>query len=101
MACYATAAPLPASRYNHGETYSALASSLYCAWPDVHLFPILLPVASPGRPAPPHGFTLVASAMAPGSRGTVRLATGSPAAAPVIDPGFSSSPPTPAGWRRD
>jgi choline dehydrogenase len=88
MACYATAAPLPPSRHNHGETYSALASQPGCAWPDMHLFPILLPVAPPGYRAPPYGFALVASVMAPASRGTVRLCSPDPTAAPLIDPGF-------------
>ena len=69
MACYASAVALPRSRYNHGETYSALSSPLAGAWPDLQLFPILLPVAPPGLPAPAGGFALVASAVAPDSRG--------------------------------
>jgi choline dehydrogenase len=92
MACYATAAPLPPSRHNHGETYSALASQPQCAWPDLHLFPILLPVAPPGYPAPPCGFALVTSVMTPASRGTVRLAAADAAVQPVIDPGFLREP---------
>ena len=100
MACYAAAAPLPASRYNHGETYSALFSPpgpLPGAWPDLHLFPILLPVVPPGYPAgPPGGFALVAGLMAPASRGTVRLASADPAAPPLIDPAFLREPADPA-----
>ena len=92
MACYAPAGPVPRSRYNHGETYAALRSPLAGAWPDLHLFPILLPVAPPGCEAPPGGFALVAAVMAPASRGTVRLASASPSAAPVIDPGFLRDP---------
>ena len=45
------------------------------AWPDLQLFPVLLPVAPPGHPAPARGFALVASVTAPDSRGTVRLAS--------------------------
>jgi choline dehydrogenase len=88
MACYATPAPPPRSRYNHGELYAALRSPLAGAWPDLHLFPILLPLGPPGRKQPAAGFTRVASAMAPDSRGTVRLASADPQAAPLIDPGF-------------
>ena len=88
MACYASPAPLPRSRYNHGEMYAALRSPLAGAWPDLHLFPILLPVAPAGYPAPAAGFALVASAVAPDSRGSVRLASADPQAAPLIDPGF-------------
>ena len=88
MACYAVPGPLPRSRYNHGEMYAALRSGLAGAYPDLHLFPILLPVAPAGYPAPPAGFALVASVVAPDSRGSVRLASADPQAAPLIDPGF-------------
>jgi choline dehydrogenase len=92
MACYASAVPLPRSKYNHGETYSALSSPLAGAWPDLHVFPILLPVAPPGLQAPAGGFALVASAVAPDSRGSVRLASASPLGAPLIDPGLLRDP---------
>ena len=88
MACYASPAPLPRSRYNHGEVYAALRSELAGSYPDLHLFPILLPVAPAGYPAPPAGFALVAAVVAPDSRGCLRLASADPQAAPLIDPGF-------------
>ena len=78
MACFASAVPLPASRYNHGEVYASLPSPLAGAWPDVQLFPVLLPVAPPGCPAPAGGFALMASVTAPDSRGSVRLASRQP-----------------------
>ena len=68
--------------------YAALRSPLAGAWPDLHLFPILLPAAPAGRQPPPAGFALVAAVAAPDSRGSVRLATADPQAAPVINPGF-------------
>lgn len=85
---YASGATLPASAYNHGETYASLRSPLAGDWPDLHLFPILLPSAPPGYTPPAEGFTLAAAVMAPDSRGSVRLAAADPAAAPLIDPGF-------------
>ena len=88
LACYATPGPLPRSRYNHGEVYAALRSELAGDRPDLHLFPILLPVAPAGYPAPPAGFALVAAVVAPDSRGCLRLASADPRAAPLIDPGF-------------
>ena len=88
MACYAAPAPLRPSAYNHGETYAALRSPLAGDWPDLHLFPILLPLATGGRQAPDGGFALVASAVGVASRGTVRLASADPEAAPLIDPRF-------------
>jgi choline dehydrogenase len=92
LVSFATPEPLPRSRYNHGELYAALRSPRSGAWPDLHLFPILLPLAPPGRQGPPAGFTLVASAMAPDSRGTLRLASADPAQPPLIDPGFLRDP---------
>ncbi len=88
LACYATPAPLPRSRYNHGEMYAALRSPLADACPDLHLFPILLPVAPIGRQPSPAGYALVASVVAPDSRGTVQLASADSQMAPVINPGF-------------
>jgi len=85
--CCATAAPPPASRYNYGETYAALRSDLAGEVPDLHLFPILLPLPpAAGFEPPAAGFLLVAAAMTPDSRGTVRLAAAD--GPPLIDPGF-------------
>jgi choline dehydrogenase len=85
--CWVTPEPLPASRYNHGETYAALRSDLAGEVPDLHLFPILLPLPpAAGFEPPAAGFLLVAGAMTPDSRGSVRLAA--PDGPPLIDPGF-------------
>jgi choline dehydrogenase len=92
LACYAPGLPLPRSRYNHGEVYAALRSPLAGAWPDLHLFPILLPVAPAGRQPTGGGFALVAAVVAPDSRGWVRVATPDPRAAPVINPAFLRDP---------
>ena len=88
LACYATPEPLARSRYNHGEMYAALRSPLAGTYPDLHLFPILLPAAPAGRQPPPAGYALAASVVAPDSRGTVQLDTADPQMAPVINPGF-------------
>jgi choline dehydrogenase len=88
MVTYAAAEPLPASRYNHGEVYAAVRTELAGDHPDLHLFPILLPLAAVGFEPPAAGCNLVAAVVAPSSRGSVRLASPAPDAAPVIDPGF-------------
>ena len=88
LVSYATSAPLPPSFYNHGEIYAALRSGLAGNWPDLHLFPILLPLAPAGCQPPPAGYALVAAVVAPDSRGSVRLASADPQAPPLIDPGF-------------
>jgi len=88
MASYASASLLRASEYNHGEAYAALRSGLAGDHPDLHLFPILLPLAPAGFQPPAAGYALVAAVVAPDSRGSVRLASADPAQAPLIDPGF-------------
>ena len=87
-ASYAASSPLPRSKYNHGEMYAALRSPLAGAYPDLHLFPILLPIAPAGCQPPAAGHVLVASAMTPDSRGSVKLASPDPREAPLVDPGF-------------
>jgi len=87
-ASYATPTALPPSRYNHGEVYAALRSGLAGGYPDLHLFPILLPLAPAGFQPPAAGYVIVAAAVAPDSRGSVRLASADPSADPLIDPGF-------------
>jgi choline dehydrogenase len=88
LVSYAAAEPMPGSQYNHGEMYASLRSQYAGAWPDLQLFPILLPLATPGYQAPDAGFVLTASVVAPDSSGCVLLASADPSAPPVIDPGL-------------
>jgi choline dehydrogenase len=83
---------LPASGYNHGEFYSALRSPLAGSYPDLQLFPILLPAAPAGEEAPEVGYTLASAVLAPDSRGTLRLAAADPRVPPLIDPAFFKDP---------
>jgi choline dehydrogenase len=88
LVSYASPAPLLVSGYNHGEVYAAVRSARAGACPDLHLFPIVLPLAPTGCRPPPIGYALVASVVGPVSRGSVRLASRDPQAAPLIDPGL-------------
>jgi choline dehydrogenase len=89
IASYSPMSLLPASRYNHGEACAAVRSSLARQFPDLHLLPILLPLAPAGHDlVPAGGYALVASVVAPDSRGTVRLAAADIGHAPLVDPGF-------------
>jgi len=88
LASFSSPGELPVSRYNNGEMYAALRSDLAGAYPDLHVFSILLPLAPAGLQAPDHGFAIVASVVAPDSSGSVRLAAADPLVAPLIDPGF-------------
>lgn len=88
LTSHASLARIPDSAYNNGEMYAAIRSKLAGTYPDLHLFPILLPLAPAALKAPETGFALVAAVMAPDSKGSVRLASADPLAAPVIDLGF-------------
>lgn len=88
---YETDGELPPSGYNHGELYSALRSPLAGAYPDLQIFPILLPFAPPGEQPPKTGYTIASSVIAPDSRGSVRLASADPAVPPLIDPALLRS----------
>jgi len=88
LTSWASPAPLPVSGYNHGEMYAALRSSLAGGYPDLHLFPILLPLAPAGRQPPASGCALVTAVSAPDSAGAVRLASADPLRSPLIDPGL-------------
>ncbi len=88
MLSYAAPDELPASRYNHGEMYAALRSDTAGDAPDLHLFPILLPLAPAGCQPPRAGYVLASGVMIPDSRGCLRLASADPVSAPLIDPGF-------------
>ena len=57
--------------------------------PDLHLFPILLPLAAPGRQAPDRGLRAGRRRRwPPTAAARVRLASADPDAPPLIDPGF-------------
>ena len=92
MVTYAAAEPLPVSRYNHGELYATVRTELAGDYPDLQLFPILLPLAATGLESPAAGCNLAAAVVAPSSRGSVRLASPAPDLAPRIDPGFLTHP---------
>jgi choline dehydrogenase len=85
---HASPEALPVSDYNNGEAYAALRSDLAQDYPDLHLFPILLPIAAAGSEPPATGFVLTAAVMAPDSRGSVTLASADAQASALIDPGL-------------
>ena len=90
MACYACAvAAARAAGTTTGRPTPRCAARWPGDWPDLHLFPILLPVAPPGHQAPAGGFALVGRGGRPGQPGH-RSGWPPPTRgrAPLIDPGF-------------
>jgi choline dehydrogenase len=56
--------------------------------PDLHMLFLQVPYVPPGTPVPEHCFSIIYGLVQPHSRGSVRLASGDPQAAPLIDPAF-------------
>ncbi|MGN9837233.1 GMC family oxidoreductase [Nonomuraea sp. H19] len=87
---YAPARPIPTPRNNHGEALGLLRGPDARDEPDLQIIFVDVPSHSPALGGPRHGYTIRVSLMRPHSRGTVRLASASPTAPPVIDPGYYS-----------
>ncbi|NMO51648.1 choline dehydrogenase [Actinoplanes sp. TBRC 11911] len=87
---YAAAKPVPAAINNHSDLVSQLRSRPGLVAPDVQITFMDIAYYPPGTTGPAQGYTIVFSLMRPHSRGTVRLASDDPAAAPLIDPNFLS-----------
>ncbi|MFE3187228.1 GMC family oxidoreductase [Streptomyces violascens] len=81
------ARPLPPRRNNHGEAIGLIRSDPAAEEPDLQVVFVDVPshLASAN---PEDGYTIAVSAIRPYSRGTLRLASNDPGAAPVLDPGF-------------
>jgi len=87
---YRPARPVPAAANNHGEALGLLRSSAGLDHPDLQILFVDIPLVPPSAGGPESGYTIAASPMQPFSRGTVRLSSARPDAAPVIDPRYLS-----------
>jgi choline dehydrogenase len=85
---YAPGQPLPAARFNRAEVLGLLRSGPDVGYPDLQIGFSEIPVPSPGDSGPQAILVLLTSLMQPFSRGTVRLASASPDAAPVVAPRY-------------
>jgi choline dehydrogenase len=87
---YRSARPVPAGMNNHGEVLGLVSTGIGGYGPDVQIMFIDVPLRADSLPGPDigQGYTIAVSVMAPFSRGSVRLASGVPGAAPVIDPRY-------------
>jgi GMC oxidoreductase len=79
---------LAAAPNNHFDALAAVRTDPDAASPDTHILFCDVALPPPGQSAPTHGYTIEFSMLDPHSRGTVRLASPDPTAAPLIDPGF-------------
>lgn len=89
---YRPAKPVPAAANNHGEALGLLRSDPSLNYPDLQILFVDIPLTPPSAGGPESGYTIAVSPMQPFSRGTVRLHSGSPDAAPVVDPRYLSDP---------
>jgi len=86
---YSAAQPMPAGVNNHFDVLAALRADPASEVPDSQILFCDIPLFPPGtevRPEP--GYTIEFSMLRPHSRGSVRLASKNPTAAPLIDRAF-------------
>ncbi|MGP4045964.1 GMC family oxidoreductase [Streptomyces sp. 2A115] len=77
---------LPA-RGNHAEIIGLLRSAPELDGPDLQILFVDLPLPNPVAPVE-NGFTIGVSPLLPHSRGTLRITSSDPYAAPVLDPAY-------------
>jgi choline dehydrogenase len=97
---YEAAKPFPPGTNNHADVLAVLRSESTSDMPDTHLLFVDMPWAPPGHPVPADGYSIAYSVLSPYSRGTVRLASSKPGAAPLIDLALLSDDRDVAGMAR-
>jgi len=87
---YQSAQPVPQGTNNHGEVQGLLSSGIGGLGPDVQIMFVDVPLRADSLPGPDigHGYAIMVSLMSPFSRGSLRLASLTPGAHPVIDPAY-------------
>jgi choline dehydrogenase-like flavoprotein len=87
---YRSARVVPPSNGNDGEIKGVLRSRDGLAGPDLQIMIVSRPLRKPMGPGPGRGegYEIAVALMVPFSRGSVRLASAVPGAAPLIDPRY-------------
>jgi choline dehydrogenase len=85
---YRAAQTVPAGLNNHGEALGLLRSDPSLDCPDLQILFMDISAVPPTAGGPESGYTIASAMMQPFSRGTVRLTSSSPDAAPVVDPRY-------------
>jgi choline dehydrogenase-like flavoprotein len=91
---YRARRPVPPSRYQHSESLLYIGHASRPTAPALVIACVTVPVTTEAFTAPPMGeaYTLMFGFTHPRSRGSIRLATADPAAAPLIDPNYLADP---------
>jgi choline dehydrogenase-like flavoprotein len=91
---YHSARPVPPGTNNHGEVQGLLSTGIGEHGPDVQLMFVDVPLRADSLPGPDigHGYSIMVSLMSPFSRGSLRLASTTPGAHPLIDPEYYADP---------
>ncbi|WP_371784755.1 GMC family oxidoreductase [Streptosporangium subroseum] len=96
MVVYSPARPIPATVGGHGEVIGLIRSDPALEAPDLQIqvlgIPYYAPSLPPKLPVPGQGYSVAFAAMAPRSRGSVRLAGARPGTAPRLDPSYYGDP---------
>ena len=87
---YHSTQPVPPAINNHGEVQGLLSTGIGGPGPDVQIMFVDVPLRADFLPGPDigHGYAIMVSLMSPFSRGSLRLASTTPGAHPVIDPAY-------------
>src|SRR6185312_9896648 len=87
---YRSRRPVPQSKYQHSESLMYIARAGAARAPELVLACVIAPVTTEQFPALPLGeaYTIMFGFTHPRSRGSVRLASADPRAAPLIDPNY-------------
>jgi choline dehydrogenase-like flavoprotein len=87
---YRSARAVPPSNGNDGEIKGLIRSRDGLAGPDLQIMIVSRPLRTQLRPGPGQGegYEITVALMTPFSRGSIRLASAVPGAAPLIDPRF-------------
>jgi choline dehydrogenase-like flavoprotein len=89
---YSPAQPVPPSPNNHAEVTGLIRSDLALEEPDLQILAVDMSMHSHAPAGSGQGYAIACALMTPRSRGTVRLTSGEPGAAPAIDPNYYSDP---------
>jgi choline dehydrogenase len=86
---YEAKAPVPPSNYNLSEVYMWWKSAPSVAVPDISALYVSVPFATKElNLRQQHGYAILSGVMRPKSRGSVRITSSNPLAAPLINPNY-------------